>query len=167
MWCNFIIFQVLLIQVKCYQEIISIGYQVYRIHGLPWFRSLSWYFLITLNYFYYGESLFDSMGTLISRDEIFRFLITYHRFISFCLYFIGFLWFILSLVKKYILKQFLLLGWTQFALMIPVLQSYQLLENMFEGEFRIGFFLNFLNTFDLLFFRNNLVYCSYIDDYYQ
>lgn len=29
-------FQTLAVQVKCFHEIISIGYQVYRIHGLPW-----------------------------------------------------------------------------------------------------------------------------------
>ena len=30
-------------QVKCFSEIINIGYAVYRVHNLPWFRSLSWY----------------------------------------------------------------------------------------------------------------------------
>lgn len=59
--------QTLLVQVKCFQEIISIGYQVYRIHGLPWFRSLSWYFLLTSNYFFYGENLVDYFGVVINR----------------------------------------------------------------------------------------------------
>lgn len=54
-------------QVKCFEEIISIGYQVYRIHGLPWFRSLSWYFLLTSNYFFYGENLVDYFGVVINR----------------------------------------------------------------------------------------------------
>jgi phosphatidate cytidylyltransferase len=53
--------------VKCFAEIINIGYSVYRIHGLPWFRSLSWYFLITSNYFFYGESLVDYFGVLINK----------------------------------------------------------------------------------------------------
>ena len=47
-------------QVKCFSEIISVGYAVYRVHGLPWFRSLSWYFLVTSNYFFYGESFSKS-----------------------------------------------------------------------------------------------------------
>lgn len=59
--------QALVIQVKCFEEIISIGYQVYRIHGLPWFRSLSWYFLLTSNYFFYGENLVDYFGVVINR----------------------------------------------------------------------------------------------------
>ena len=54
-------------QVKCFAEIINIGYAVYKIHGLPWFRSLSWYFLITSNYFFYGESLVDYFGVVDNR----------------------------------------------------------------------------------------------------
>lgn len=126
--------QTLAVQVKCFQEIISIGYQVYRIHGLPWFRSLSWYFLVTSNYFFYGENLFDYLGVLFSRVESLRFLITYHRFISFCLYCIGFVWFVLSLVKKYYMKQFSLFAWTHVALLIVVTQSYLIIQNIFEGN---------------------------------
>lgn len=61
------LFQTLAVQVKCFEEIINIGYAVYRIHGLPWFRPLSWYFLLTSNYFFYGESLVDYFGVVISR----------------------------------------------------------------------------------------------------
>ena len=38
----FIFYQTLAVQVKCFSEIINIGYAVYRVHNLPWFRSLSW-----------------------------------------------------------------------------------------------------------------------------
>lgn len=89
---------VLVIQVKCFQEIIAIGYSVYRVHGLKWFRSLSWYFLLASNYFIFGESLFD------------YFLLGYHRFISFCLYLVGLVWFVLSLEKRYYMRQFSLVS---------------------------------------------------------
>lgn len=62
-----IFIKVLCVQVKCFEEIINIGYAVYRVHGLPWFRSLSWYFLLTSNYFFYGENLIDSFGVVINR----------------------------------------------------------------------------------------------------
>lgn len=91
---------VLVVQVKCFQEIIGIGYSVYRVHGLKWFRSLSWFFLVASNYFLFGESLFDF------------FLLGYHRFISFCLYLIGFVWFVLSLKKRYYMRQFSLVSRT-------------------------------------------------------
>lgn len=63
-------FQTLIVQVKCFQEIINIGYAVYRIHGLPWFRSLSWYFLITSNYFFYGENLMHYFTVVINQTVI-------------------------------------------------------------------------------------------------
>lgn len=64
---SFYSFQTLVVQVKCFAEIINIGYAVYRIHGLPWFRSLSWYFLITSNYFFYGENLMDYFAVVINQ----------------------------------------------------------------------------------------------------
>uniref|UniRef100_A0A3B3VS74 phosphatidate cytidylyltransferase n=1 Tax=Poecilia latipinna TaxID=48699 RepID=A0A3B3VS74_9TELE len=30
------------VQIKCFQEIITIGYRVYHSYELPWFRTLSW-----------------------------------------------------------------------------------------------------------------------------
>ncbi|CAH1108923.1 unnamed protein product [Psylliodes chrysocephalus] len=123
----------LIVQVKCFQEIINIGYTVYRIHGLPWFRSLSWYFLITSNYFFYGESLVEKFGVVINRTDFLRVLVTYHRFISFSLYCGGFVLFVLSLVKKYYMKQFSLFAWTHVALLIVVTQSYLIIQNIFEG----------------------------------
>lgn len=123
----------LVVQVKCFEEIINIGYAVYRVHGLPWFRSLSWYFLLTSNYFFYGENLVDYFGVVINRTDYLRVLVTYHRFISFSLYCVGFVWFVLSLVKRYYMRQFSLFAWTHVALLIVVTQSYLIIQNIFEG----------------------------------
>ncbi|KAA8592943.1 hypothetical protein FQN60_018398 [Etheostoma spectabile] len=49
---------VLCVQIKCFQEIITIGYSVYHSYHLPWFRTLSWYFLLCVNYFFYGFCMF-------------------------------------------------------------------------------------------------------------
>ncbi|XP_064458519.1 phosphatidate cytidylyltransferase, photoreceptor-specific-like [Ornithodoros turicata] len=124
---------IILIQIKCFQEIIAIGYAVYRVHNLPWFRSLSWYFLLASNYFLYGESLVDYFGVMLSRTDFMRPMVRYHRFISFCLYLVGFIWFVLSLKKKYYMRQFSLFAWTHVTLIIIVTQSYLLIQNMFEG----------------------------------
>ncbi|KAK2702839.1 phosphatidate cytidylyltransferase, photoreceptor-specific-like [Artemia franciscana] len=123
----------LCVQVKSFAEIINIGYAVYRIHSLPWFRSLSWYFLIASNYLFYGENLVDYFGIAANRTEPLRVLVKYHRFISFSLYIIGFVWFVLSLVKKNYMKQFSLFAWTHIALLIVVTQSYFIIQNIFEG----------------------------------
>uniref|UniRef100_A0A8C5L7M0 Phosphatidate cytidylyltransferase n=1 Tax=Jaculus jaculus TaxID=51337 RepID=A0A8C5L7M0_JACJA len=80
---------VLGIQVKCFHEIITIGYRVYHSYDLPWFRTLSWYFLLCVNYFFYGETVADYFATFVQREEQLQFLIRYHRFISFALYLAG------------------------------------------------------------------------------
>eukprot|EP00105_Crassostrea_gigas_P022153 XP_011441561.1 PREDICTED: phosphatidate cytidylyltransferase, photoreceptor-specific-like [Crassostrea gigas] len=61
------------IQIKCFHEIITIGYTVYKSYDLPWFRTLSWYFLFTSNYFFYGESLIEYFGVLLHRMVIINF----------------------------------------------------------------------------------------------
>ena len=59
--------------------------------------------------------------------------ITSPRLISFGMYILGFVWFVLSLVKKYYLRQFSLFAWTHVALLCVVTQSYLIIQNMFEG----------------------------------
>jgi len=124
---------ILLIQIKCFHEIITIGYVVYKTHELPWFRTLSWYFLVTSNYFFYGESLIQYFGVLMSRAEFLTPLVTYHRFISFSLYVAGLVAFVFSLVKKHYLKQFTMFGWTHVTLLLIVTQSHMFMQNIFEG----------------------------------
>ncbi|ELT99753.1 hypothetical protein CAPTEDRAFT_161806 [Capitella teleta] len=128
-----VVLLVMVIQIKCFHEIITIGYVVYKSHELPWFRTLSWYFLICSNYFFYGESMIQYFGVLLSRTEFMTPFVTYHRFFSFSLYISGIVAFVLSLVKKHYLKQFTLFGWTHVTLVILVTQSHLIIQNIFEG----------------------------------
>lgn len=124
---------IVLIQIKCFQEIINIGYFVYKSHNLPWFRTLSWYFLFTSNYWLYGESLIHHFGFLMHRNNFLQPLVTYHRMIAFLLYTSGFVGFVVSLKKTYYLKQFTLFGYTHITLMILVTSSHQMIQNIFDG----------------------------------
>ncbi|XP_077097443.1 phosphatidate cytidylyltransferase 2 [Siphateles boraxobius] len=124
---------VMCVQIKCFQEIITIGYSVYHSYHLPWFRTLSWYFLLCVNYFFYGETVTDYFFSLVQREEPLRILSKYHRFISFALYLTGFCMFVLSLVKKHYRLQFYMFGWTHVTLLIVVTQSHLIIHNLFEG----------------------------------
>ncbi|KAG7214322.1 hypothetical protein INR49_023139 [Caranx melampygus] len=128
-----LILVVMTVQIKCFQEIITIGYRVYHSYDLPWFRTLSWYFLICVNYFFYGETVADYFGALVQREEPLQFLARYHRFISFALYLAGFCMFVLSLVKKHYRLQFYMFAWTHVTLLIVVTQSHLVIQNLFEG----------------------------------
>ena len=57
--------------------------------NLPWFRSLSWYFLVASNYFFYGETLVEQFGVVINRVDFLPILVKYHRLISFSMYIMG------------------------------------------------------------------------------
>ncbi|XP_051866220.1 phosphatidate cytidylyltransferase 2 isoform X2 [Pristis pectinata] len=124
---------VLYVQIKCFHEIITIGYRVYRSYELPWFRTLSWYILLCVNYFFYGETVADYFGGLVRKEVPLQFLARYHRFISFAMYLAGFCMFVLSLVKKHYRLQFYMFGWTHVTLLIIVTQSHLVIQNLFEG----------------------------------
>lgn len=123
---------VLCIQVKCFHEIITIGHQVYKSYDLPWFRSLSWYFLFCVNFFFYGET-WAEMFVNLTGYETMTVLLRYHRMSAFLLYLVGFILFVLSLVKKKYRLQFFMFGWTHVTLLIIVTQSHLIIQNLFEG----------------------------------
>jgi phosphatidate cytidylyltransferase len=124
---------VLLIQLKCFNEIINIGLIVYRGFDLPWFRTLSWYFLVTSNYFFFGEGLIDYWSIVLRKDEFLNFFVNYHRMISFIMYISGFVWFVLSLRKGYYMRQFSLFAWTHVSLLLIVSQSFMIVQNILQG----------------------------------
>lgn len=126
--------QVLAIQVKCFQEIMQVGFLAYRVDDIPWFRHFPWYLLLISNYYYYGECFFDYFGPPLNRIEALQLLIRSHRFISYCLYLIGLISFVLSLVKKYNTRQFRLFAWAHVAILITVVQSYLVMRNTLDGE---------------------------------
>lgn len=127
---------IICIQVKCYHEVISVGHQHYKKYNLPWFRTLSWYFLGSTNYFFYGEFAADYFSNF---GEISTILLKNHRLISFSLYTIGIMMFVLSLRKNYYKVQFALIGWYQLTLMIILFPSYLFIQNLLTGL--IWFFL--------------------------
>ncbi|XP_065072402.1 phosphatidate cytidylyltransferase 2-like isoform X2 [Rhopilema esculentum] len=127
------------IQVKCYHEIISIGHIQYKKFNLPWFRTLSWYFLLCSNYFFYGEMVAEYFHGFSFKQELFRWLFQHHRLISFSLYTVGIMMFVLSLRKNYYKTQFALFGWYQITLGIILVPSHLIIQNFFQGS--IWFYL--------------------------
>uniref|UniRef100_A0AC35U5K3 Phosphatidate cytidylyltransferase n=1 Tax=Rhabditophanes sp. KR3021 TaxID=114890 RepID=A0AC35U5K3_9BILA len=64
----YLVFLVLIIQFKCFHELIKIGLVVYRLYDLPFFRTLSWYFLLCSNYFFFGENMIEVFKVIIQKD---------------------------------------------------------------------------------------------------
>ncbi|KAJ7188192.1 phosphatidate cytidylyltransferase [Mycena filopes] len=101
----------------------------------PWSTTLNWYFFVVTNYFLYGESIiyyFKVARRIRRMHKCFPFA-TNHRIISFTLYTIGFVGFVMSLQKGYLKQQFGLFCWVHMSLLIIVLSSHFIINNILEG----------------------------------
>ncbi|ANZ74906.1 BA75_01909T0 [Komagataella pastoris] len=130
---------VVLLQILVFKECITITTEKARIENLPFTASLNWYFLITSIYFLDGESLiYHSINKLQTEDyervfEFFKFFIVNHRFISYCLYVLGFVFFVASLTKGYYKFQFAQLCITTMTLLLVVVQAHCIVNNILNG----------------------------------
>ena len=59
-------------------------------------------------------------------------IFVFESIILFDRYVIGFVWFVLSLVKRYYMRQFSLFAWTHVALLIVVTQSYLIIQVRYQ-----------------------------------
>lgn len=99
----------------------------------PWSTTLNWYFFVATNYFLYGESIIYYFKHVVFTDAQLLPFATNHRIISFTLYTIGFVGFVMSLQKGYLKQQFGLFGWVHMSLLIIVLSSHFIINNILEG----------------------------------
>jgi len=99
----------------------------------PWSTTLNWYFFVVTNYFLYGESIIYYFKHVVFADAQLLPFATNHRIISFTLYTIGFVGFVMSLQKGYLKQQFGLFCWVHMSLLIIVLSSHFIINNILEG----------------------------------
>ncbi|KAI0001345.1 phosphatidate cytidylyltransferase [Russula compacta] len=99
----------------------------------PWSKTLSWYFFATANYFLYGESIIYYFKHVVFADANFLPFAANHRIISFTLYTIGFVGFVMSLKKGHLKQQFGLFCWVHMTLLLIVVSSHFIINNILEG----------------------------------
>ncbi|KAK4692353.1 phosphatidate cytidylyltransferase, partial [Lecanoromycetidae sp. Uapishka_2] len=127
------------LQIVSFKEVIAIANVPSKAKSLRFTRSLNWYFLGTTMYFLYGESVIYYFKHIVLVDKVLLPFATHHRFISFMLYVIGFVFFVGSLQKGHYRFQFTQFAWTHMALYLIVVQAHFIMNNIFEGM--IWFFL--------------------------
>ncbi|CAG9859251.1 unnamed protein product [Phyllotreta striolata] len=121
------------LQIKCVDEVLKIGYNLKKIQEIPFFHALNWYLLMVANYFLFGETFIQHGRVYLRKYYLLDMLSSYHRFISFCFYFIGLVWFVVILRKKILRQQFSLLFWTHFLLIVITAQACMIMQAMYEG----------------------------------
>ncbi|PWW72495.1 phosphatidate cytidylyltransferase [Tuber magnatum] len=135
----YLVILVTAVQVITFKEVIAIANVPSREKKLQFTKSLNWYFLAATMYFLYGESVIYYFKHIVVVDAFLLPFATHHRFISFVLYIIGFVFFVASLKKGHYKFQFTQFAWTHMALYLVVVQAHFIMNNIFEGM--IWFFL--------------------------
>ncbi|KAJ8920813.1 hypothetical protein NQ315_004954 [Exocentrus adspersus] len=128
-----ILLHALAIEIICHNEIINIALKAKKIPNIPFFRTLNWYFVIVANYFFFGEAFSEYLDIFVKKYYAINVLISYHKFLAFCFYFLGIICFLVKIRKKLIRQEFSVLAWTHFLLIIIGLQCYMIVQNVFEG----------------------------------
>ncbi|CAG7850662.1 Putative phosphatidate cytidylyltransferase; AltName: Full=CDP-DAG synthase; AltName: Full=CDP-DG synthase; AltName: Full=CDP-diacylglycerol synthase; Short=CDS; AltName: Full=CDP-diglyceride pyrophosphorylase; AltName: Full=CDP-diglyceride synthase; AltName: Full=CTP:phosphatidate cytidylyltransferase [Serendipita indica DSM 11827] len=99
----------------------------------PWSKTLNWYFFAIANYYFYGETIIYYLKHVLFSEAVFHPFAANHRFISFMLYVFGFMGFVASLKKNYLQRQFSLFGWVHMTLLVVVVSSHFIVDNILEG----------------------------------
>lgn len=126
---------VALVQVLTFKEVIKLATEPSREKKLPWGRVLNWYFLATTIYFLEGESMIYYFKHIVLVDTYLLPLAIHHRFLSYCLYIIGFVYFVSSLEKNHYRFQFTQFCITHMTLLLVVIQAHFIVNNIFAGLF--------------------------------
>ncbi|KAK5674968.1 phosphatidate cytidylyltransferase [Elasticomyces elasticus] len=135
----YVIIIVTAVQIISFKEVIAISNVPSRARSLRFTKTLNWYFLGSTMYFLYGESVIYYFKHIVLIDKVLLPFATHHRFISFMLYVMGFVFFVGSLQKGHYRFQFTQFAWTHMALYLIVVQAHFIMNNIFEGM--IWFFL--------------------------
>ncbi len=129
----YVVLLVCILQTMIFKEVIGLAHIPYKQKNLPWFRTFSWYFLFTTLYFLYGESLFHQFSKSALLDAFISPFALHHRFISYALYTVGMMLFVLNLKKGFYKFQFAQFAWTHMILILVVVQLHLAVHNIFEG----------------------------------
>ncbi|KAG0746819.1 hypothetical protein G6F57_002682 [Rhizopus arrhizus] len=128
-----VILMVIAISTIVYNEVLQIAEGPAKDNSFKWFKTMSWYFLVTTTYYLYGESIIYYFQSIVLVDSVLLPFATHHRFISFILYVIGFVFFVTNLRKGLYKRQFRQFGWMHMALLLIVFQSHFIVNNILEG----------------------------------
>lgn len=125
-----------LVQILTFKEVINLASEPASEKKLPWVRSLNWYFLATTIYFLEGENIIRFIKQNNSDlENTLNTLFLHHRFLSYCLYILGFVFFVASLEKNHYRFQFTQFCLTHMTLLFGVVQAHFIVNNIFQGLF--------------------------------
>ncbi|KAK2431750.1 phosphatidate cytidylyltransferase [Trifolium repens] len=130
---------IVIIQIFMASELFNLLRRANQDKRLPKFKLLNWHFFFTAMLYVYGRILSQHLVNTVTSEKIFYRLVSnlikYQMVICYFLYIAGFVWFILSLKKRYYKYQFGQYAWTHMILIIVFTQSAFTVANIFQGIF--------------------------------
>ncbi|CEP61246.1 phosphatidate cytidylyltransferase LALA0_S02e10022g [Lachancea lanzarotensis] len=129
-WCVLLI---LACQIAAFKECIRVTSISGREKNLPFTRTLNWYFLFTTIYYLDGRSLFKFFQYYFIHYRALNLVAMNHLFICYCLYVLGFVFFVFSLRKGHLKLQFGSLCVTHMVLLLVVFQAHLVINNVLNG----------------------------------
>jgi phosphatidate cytidylyltransferase len=130
---------VLFLQIVVFRECINITTQRAKLEDLKYTYHLNWWFLLTTIFYLDGRNFIKYFLTNFVVSDytsvIAIKLVLHHRFISYCLYVLGFVGFVASLRKGSLKFQFAQLCITHMTLLLIILQGHCIVGNILHGMF--------------------------------
>jgi phosphatidate cytidylyltransferase len=100
---------------------------------IPMTKYINWYLFLAFNYYSLGRFIAAKLPYLGVEYQLVGRMLTYHSFICFSLFIIGFLSFVLSLRQGFLKYQFRLFGWIVIATLLISLPAWSMIHNTYEG----------------------------------
>lgn len=96
-------------------------------------KYINWYIFLSFNYYQLGKFIAIRLPYLGVKYPFIAKLLFYHNFVSFSLFVIGFLSFVLTLKQGFLKYQFRLFGWIVIATLVCSTASWCICFNIFSG----------------------------------
>lgn len=128
-----LVFLVILIFLRGFHELSNVGYDAFSLHNVPHHKIISYILLIIFNYYIFGNIISERFGHILSNHKLTLFLSQHHQFLSFNLYTVYFIIFVLMLKKPYYHKQYILFAYSHM-LMLAYMSCYMTIKNILEGS---------------------------------
>lgn len=133
----FLVGLVFTLQWMMVKELFALARSTQKDDKLPGFRAQQWYFFFVAAFYMYLRFIKTNLLVELTSQRtltlLFSWILTRHTIISYSLYIIGFVAFVLSLKKRMYLYQFGQYAWTHMILMVVFIPSSFFVSNIFEG----------------------------------
>lgn len=122
-------------QVATFSECIAVTGASGSAKNLPLTKTLNWYFLFTTIYYLNGKAMFIFFHDFLFQHPVLSMIVSHHKFICYCLYLFGFVFFVCTLRKGSLKFQFGSLCITHMTLALIVAQAHLIIKNVTKGLF--------------------------------